>query len=120
MDVAIQNRHCFVGREQVHHVVAVAREPFPFRFEIEKRTMGEDDDRRRLRKSREIFFQPRDLFSADGGTSKGHVVEGDEMNAAMIERVMRLAEVFAEERAAVERGIVLARNVMEIFYAELR
>src|SRR5271166_640839 len=33
MNMAVEHRHVFIRRQRVHHVVAVAREPFPFGLE---------------------------------------------------------------------------------------
>jgi hypothetical protein len=120
VDVAVEDRHRVVRLEQLHHGGAVAREPLPLRLEIEERPVREDDDRRRLRVAREIVLQPRQLLGTDGRLAEGDVVERDEVDAAVIERVVRLAEVLAEQRAAVERGVVLARHVQPLRDLEAR
>src|SRR5260370_22323834 len=35
MDMTVKHGHVFIRRERVHHVVAVAGEPFPFGLQIE-------------------------------------------------------------------------------------
>src|SRR4051812_34298570 len=92
MNVAVKDGHVLEWREHVEHGVAVAREPFPVRPQIEERTMREDDDRRRVRITGDVARQPRQLLRADFRLAARHVVERDEMHAAVIERVVRLAE----------------------------
>ena len=116
VDVPVEHGDIVVGREDVHDRVAVGGEPLPVGAQVEQRTMGEDDDRRRLRVARQVAFQPRRLRRADDRLAERDVVEGHEVNAAMIERVVRLAEVLAEERAAVERRVVLAGDVVALLH----
>src|SRR5258706_9183060 len=52
-------------------------------------------------------MQPLHLLIADSRRRVRHVVQNDEMHAAMIERVVRWSEEFAERFAAIERGIML-------------
>src|SRR5580765_704036 len=113
MNVAVQHSNVVVGRQNVHHVITVAREPFPIGPEVEERTMREYDDGRRFRKTREIFLQPGQLFGTHLWLGAGNVIESYKMHAAVIEGVITLAEEFAVERAAVEASIMLARNAFD-------
>src|SRR5690348_1618725 len=94
MNVSIKHSDVVVGGENVHDLIAIAGEPFPVRTEIEQWTVCENDDRRSLRETGQIFFQPRQLFSANFRLGAGNVVERHEMDAAVIERVERLAKDF--------------------------
>src|SRR5271170_773230 len=85
MNMPVKNRDVLVGRDQVHYLIAVAREPFPFGLQIEQRPMGKQDDRRGLGKAREISLEPRELIGADFGTALRYIVERDEMHALVIE-----------------------------------
>ena len=44
------------------------------------------------------------------GLSARHVIERDEVDALVIERVIAVAEVLPVQNAAVERGVVFARD----------
>src|SRR5579863_9648295 len=114
MNMAVKHGYVFVGCERVHHVVAVAREPFPFGLEVKQRPMGEHDDRGALRKAREIRLHPSELRRSDLGPPGRNVVERDEMDAAMIERVVGRPHVLAEHVTAVERGVILARHYLDL------
>src|SRR5580658_8586238 len=81
--------------------------------------MREHYDGRGFRKPREIRLHPGDLLGSYHGPSRGHIVERDEMNAAMVERVMRRAHELAEHVAAVESGVVLARHYLQLRAANL-
>ena len=80
MNVAIKYGHVFVGRERIHHIGAIAGEPFPLGREVEQRAMSEHDDRRGCWKARQIGFLPRQLLGADRRPSRGDVVHRDEMH----------------------------------------
>src|ERR1700733_13349817 len=81
--------------------------------------MREHDDGGGFREPREVRLHPRDLLGSYDGSSRGHIVERDEMNAAMVERVMRRAHELAEHVAAVESGVVLARHYLQLRAANL-
>ena len=57
--------------------------------------MGENDYGRSLGEAGQIFLQPGQLFSANFRLGARHVVEGYEMDAAVIEGVEGLAKYFA-------------------------
>src|SRR5690349_7460329 len=120
MNVSVQNGYVFIRRKQVHRFVAVACEPFPIRTQIEQRPMCENNDRRSLRESRQVVFQPRKLICAQFRLRPGNVVESDEMHAFVVERIVRFAEVFTEEHALVETSIVLSRHVEHLWRLDSR
>src|SRR5260370_19524586 len=76
--------------------------------------MGEHDDRRRFRKAGEVGLHPCELFRADFRPSARDVVEGDEVNAAMIERIVSRPHEFAEHIATVERCVILTRHYFDL------
>src|SRR6202140_5924619 len=88
MDVPIDDRHVFIRRQCIHHVVAVCREPFPFGLEVEERAMREDHDRRGLWKARDIGLHPGGLIAADLRMSERYVIECDKVHALVIEGIM--------------------------------
>ena len=110
MNVAIQHGDIFIRCEGVHHVIAVAREPFPVGLQVEERAVGEDDDGSGAWKSRQVIAQPAKLFRADLGLGARNVVEPDEVYAAVVKRIMCFAEVLAKQYAAIKPGVVLAGN----------
>jgi hypothetical protein len=75
---------------------------------------GEDDDRRGRREAREILLEPCDLLGADVGPRQRDVVERDEVHAAVVEGIVRLAEGVPEELAAVQARVVLAGNGLDV------
>ena len=75
----------FVRRQRVHHVVAVAGEPFPVGPKVEQRAMREHHNRCGLWEPREVGLHPGKLFGADFWPSAGDVVERDEVDTAMVE-----------------------------------
>ena len=58
------------------------------------------------------------LGLADLRAGVRYIIKRNEMDAFMIERVMRLAEKFLERGAVVERGIVLSWHEAYRFYLE--
>src|SRR5579862_1309481 len=80
MNMAVEHGYVFVRSQRVHHVVAVAGEPFPFGLEVEQRTMREHDDRRGFRKPGQIGLHPGELLGSYLGPSGRDVVECDEVN----------------------------------------
>src|SRR6201993_4334094 len=114
MNMAVEHGYVFVRCERVHHLVAVAGEPFPLGLEIEQRTMRKHDDGRGFRKAGEIGLHPGELRRSYLGPAGGDVIECDEVNAAMVERVMGGTDEFTEHHATVERGVILARHELDL------
>src|SRR5580704_16224091 len=85
MDVAIEHRDVLERREDLHHLGTVAGEPFPFRLEVEQRTMGEDDDGGGTGKARQVLRQPHAALGTNPGLRARHIVEADKMYAAKVE-----------------------------------
>src|SRR5215469_15329752 len=85
MDVAVEHRDVVVGRQDVHHVITIAGEPFPVGPEIEQGTVCEHHDRRALREASDVFLKPLKLFRTDFRLGASNVVQSDEVNATMIE-----------------------------------
>src|ERR1700738_4057277 len=84
MNMAVENCNVVVGRKNIHHVVAVAGEPLPIGSEVKQGAVREDDNRGGLRESRDVLFQPSQLFSADLRLGAGNIIQRDEMHAAMV------------------------------------
>ena len=63
--------------------------------------MSKYDDRRLGRLALEVRGEPRELFVSDLRARIGDVVEDDEMNALVVECVMRLAEELLKRLAVV-------------------
>ena len=61
---------------------------------VNANAVSENDNRGSLRKAGQIFLQPAQLFGADFRLGARDVVERYEMDAAVIERVERLAKDF--------------------------
>jgi hypothetical protein len=111
MDVSLQHGYIFIGRENVHHVVAIAGKPLPFRLQIEQGPVSEDDNGSHFRKAGKVLLQPGQLLRPDLGLRSRDVIERDEVDPAMIERVVGFLEKLAVELSAVQAGVVLAWNV---------
>src|ERR1700677_2554986 len=114
MNMSVEHGHVLIRCQRVHHFVAVAGEPFPFGLEVEQRTMREYDNGRGFRKAGEIGLHPGELRGTDLGPSGRYVIECDEVNAAMIERVMGGTDEFTEHHPTVERGIILTRHELDL------
>src|SRR5713226_1359152 len=82
--------------------------------------MREDDDRSRVRISRDVALEPFDLLGADRGFTGRDIVERDEMNAAMIECVMRLSEELPIENAVVQRRVMLTGDIHHLLRLQPR
>src|SRR5262245_39907821 len=67
----------------------------------------------------QIGLQPLKLLFTDSGHWIRHIVENDEMNSIVIERVMEIAEEFLVGFAAVQRGIMLACHEAYSLHFEL-
>src|SRR3981081_1287820 len=119
VDVAVENCNVVVGRENIHHLVSVAGEPLPIGPEIKEGPVRKYHNRGGLRESRQIRFQPSQLFGADLRFGTGNVVERDEVHAAMVERVMTVAEEFAVEGAAVKTRVVFTGDVLNQGHVQL-
>jgi hypothetical protein len=108
VDVAVEDGDVLEWVEQLHHRVAIAGEPLPLRLEIEERPVGEDDDGGSPGEARQVLSQPGQAGRAHLGPRPRDVVDGDEVHPLVIEGVAGLPEELAEERAAVEAGVVLS------------
>src|SRR5438094_508482 len=98
---------------------AVGRRPVPVGGEVEQRAVREHDDRGFLVELPEVGTEPLDLVVAQLAPRIGDVVEHDEVHALVIERVLGLAEELLERRGAVERRVVLAREIPLRLHLEL-
>src|SRR5882672_5103170 len=108
VDVAVEHGHVAIRHQELERLGAVARRPVPLRHEIEQRPVSEDDDGRVLVLLGEIRLDPRELGLADARRGVANVVDGDEVNALVIEAVMARPEEFLPRLAVVEGSIVLA------------
>ena len=127
MDVSIQHRDRSERTQQRHRLRGVGRAPAPGFPDRPQRNVREHHDRRRARDAREIAFQPGDLFVAElrqgARLEVLHVVQADEMHAALVEAVPRLAIAIVIEkpeiagRAVIDR-VVFARNRMHAIYTD--
>ena len=118
MNVAIQHAHRLVRGQDIHHFVAVFGEPFPFRLQAEEWPMREDDDRSGGRIAAEVLLEPDDLIGTDDWFATRNVVDGHEVNSAVIERVIRFPEVLTKQNAAVERRVVLTGDMQTLLHAQ--
>src|SRR4051812_11678229 len=80
--------------------------------------MSKHDDAPILFLPRQIRRKPFQLGGADACTGIRDVVQRDEMNAFMIEGIIRLAEKFLEGSAIVQRSIMLAGNEPQVSYLQ--
>jgi hypothetical protein len=85
VDMSGKNGDILIRYEHIHHLVTVSGKPFPFRFEIEQRTMGEHYYRRSIRKAGDVSLEPCELVRVDFRTTTRDVVERDKMDALVIE-----------------------------------
>ncbi len=69
--------------------------------------MGEDDDGRGFREAGKIPLQPRELLGTDVGPSLRDVVERDEVDPAMVEGVVAVAEGVANDVLELDSGLAL-------------
>src|SRR5215831_20995860 len=119
MNVAVENRDVAMGKKQVDRLRAVASGPVPLRIKIEEWTMGEHDDVRVRGLPGEVRREPLQLLVSDQRAWVGHVVDGDEVHAFVIEGVMGGSEEFLKSLPVIKRGIVLARHEMNVLHLEL-
>ena len=75
--------------------------------------MREHDDRRGRVERLQIVLEPSQLCAPDHGHRIGNVVERDEVNAFVVERVVQVAEELAVNDAGVGCGVVLARHELD-------
>src|SRR5438552_14115876 len=118
MNVAIQHAYRLVRGQNVHHFIAVFSEPLPFRLEAEEGAMREDDDGSGGWIAAQVLLQPCDLVGTDDRLAARNVIDGHEVNSAMIEGVVRFAEVLTEQDAAVEGRVVLTGDMQTLLHAQ--
>src|SRR5690242_11568460 len=102
MNMAVEHGHMLERSEQLDYPVSVARGPVPLRVEIEQRAVREQNQRLAAIELRKIARQPLQLFFTDQCRGIRYIVEHNEVNALMIERVVRSAEELAERLATVK------------------
>jgi hypothetical protein len=76
-------------------LAASAVVPVPVRGEVEERAVGQNDDRLLARQPFQVLAQPANLRVAENGLRVGDIVEHDETDALVVERVVQVAEVLA-------------------------
>src|ERR1700676_4412878 len=118
MDMAIERRHVLKRHEQFDGLAPVARRPLPLRKEVEKRPMRKDDDPRRRVQRLQLRFEPSELLIAQTAWI-GHIVQGNEVNAFVLEGVPGVAERFPVGSTKIEPGVVLTRHEVNILNLEL-
>src|SRR6266513_167136 len=74
--------------------------------------MCEDHDRCRFVETGDVFLQPRELLCTDFRFGPRYIVQSDEMNGAVIEGVIGLAENVTVETASIQPGVVLSWNIL--------
>src|SRR5262245_44439139 len=114
VDVAVEDGHVLVRGEHVDHLGAIARRPVPRRIEIEERPVREHDHRHLLVDPGEVRTDPGDLLVADDRLRVGDVVEHQEVDALVVERAAQGAEQLLVGLAAVQRGVVLAGQELQV------
>src|SRR5262245_17467856 len=114
VDVAVEDGHVLVRGEHVDHLGAIARRPVPGGIEIEERPVREHDHRHLLVDPGEVRTDPGDLLVADDRLRVGDVVEHQEVDALVVERAAQGAEQLLVGLAAVQRGVVLAGQELQV------
>src|ERR1700722_19904727 len=117
MNMAIERRHIRERHEQFDRLAAVARRPLPLRKEVEQRAMRKDDDPRRGGKRLQLRSEPSELLITQTA-GIGHIVQGNEVNAFVLEGVLGVAERFLVSSTKIEPGIVLTRHEVNILNLE--
>ena len=107
MNVAEEDGDVVIRRQQVDDLLAVGGGPVPLGLQIDRAGAR----RRRWaprRRACERSLRSQASCSSPTGHRIGDVVERDEVDALMIERLVQIAEEFLVGRAGVRTGVVLA------------
>jgi len=110
VNVPVEHGDLGVRIQNVDRRLTVARRPVPLGRKIKKGTMGKYDHRRVGVLLGQILFEPCELIIAERGARIGDIVEHDEMNALVIERVIRVTKELTIGGTTIQRGIMLTRH----------
>jgi hypothetical protein len=109
VNMAVKDADMAMVHQQRHRRIAVPGRPVPFGRERKERTVGQDNDGPRGVELRQVRLQPFELRLTEDRRRLRRVVEHDEVDPLMVERVMeRPAEDFEIGFATVQRRIVFA------------
>ena len=110
MDVAIEYGDVVSLAQQIDGARAVFRRPVPRGVEVEQRPVREHHEGHFGRNAGEVGGEPLELRVAQDPARLRDIVERDEMDSLVVERVPRLTEGLAVRIAVVEGRVVLARD----------
>ena len=115
MNVAVEDSDARERLKHLDHGGSIPGAPLPIRIQVKERSVREHDDARRRVQADQVLFQPPELLFAEEAAWVRDVIEDDEVNAAMIKRVVRRAEQALVNAAEVESRIALSRHQIEFF-----
>ena len=121
VDVAVEHHDVLVGHQELDRLGAVGASSSPNRgCRSNSGRCVSTTMRSSALRCFEVGGEPGELLVAQLGGRIGDVVEGDEVHALVVERVVGGAEELLEGLALVERGVVLARHEAHVLDAERR
>lgn len=92
MDVSVECRDVSERRQQIERRGAVPRHPLPFRCKVEQRPMRADRHGMLAMQGRQLPLQPTQLFISESPLAVGDIVECNELDSFVDERVVSVAE----------------------------
>ena len=108
VNMAVKDNNIFERLQKLYRFISVGCIPVPVGGKVKERPVSENDNPGVFVEFFEVGLEPVELFLADGRMRVGDIIDGDKMNALVVENIVSFQEKFFEGLAVVEACIVLA------------